>query len=79
MQIQVQLFATLATYLPKGAHGKGVDLEVPQGSTIQQVLEQLQVPLESVKLIFKNGVHAQKDSSLQENDRIGIFPPIGGG
>jgi len=79
MQVQIQLFASLASYLPADSRGKAMNLEVEPGNSIRQALERLQIPMDSVKLIFKNGVHAKLEDTLQENDRIGIFPPIGGG
>ena len=79
MQVQIQLFASLASYLPGDSGGKAVNLELDPESSIQKALDKLQIPGESVKLIFKNGVHAKREDTLQENDRIGIFPPIGGG
>lgn len=79
MQVQIQLFASLASYLPADSRGKAINLEVEPGSNIQQVLDKLQIPMDSVKLVFKNGIHAKFEDILQENDRIGVFPPIGGG
>ena len=79
MQVQIQLFASLASYLPADSRGKAMDLEVEPGSTIGQALDKLQIPMDSVKLIFQNGIHAKLEDTLQENDRIGVFPPVGGG
>jgi hypothetical protein len=42
-------------------------------------LEQLKIPPDSIKLVFLNGVHANGDEILKDGDRIGAFPPIGGG
>jgi len=79
MQVQIQLFATLTDYLPKDSRGKAINLEVDPGTSIQELLQELQIPQDLVKLIFKNGIQAQNKDILEENDRIGVFPPIGGG
>jgi molybdopterin converting factor small subunit len=52
---------------------------VGEGTTIKALLENLEVPLETVKLIFVNGVHAKDDDVLKEGDRLGVFPPVAGG
>ncbi len=54
-------------------------MEVPEGSTIRGLLQSLHVPIDSVKLIFLNGVHAGGDEVLKEGDRVGVFPPVAGG
>ncbi|WP_028573723.1 MoaD/ThiS family protein [Desulfonatronovibrio hydrogenovorans] len=74
MKIQVTCFATLARYSPQG----GV-LEVNPGATPQDVLDLLAIPGNEVKIVFVNGQNSGRDVLLQENDRVGIFPAIGGG
>jgi molybdopterin converting factor small subunit len=37
------------------------------------------VPLETVKLIFLNGIHAKDNEVLKDGDRLGVFPPVAGG
>ena len=79
MRIELYLYATLAKYLPPSAKNKSVVLTLPDGDTVKQALAALQVPTGKVKLIFVNGVHARLDSALSDGDRIGAFPPVGGG
>jgi molybdopterin converting factor small subunit len=46
---------------------------------VGECLRALQVPADTVKLIFLNGIHAQADQILKEGDRVGVFPPVAGG
>jgi sulfur carrier protein ThiS len=80
MKVEVKLYASLARYLPDGS-GRHVPiiLDIEKDTSINQILEHLRVPLKSVKLIFLNGIHATGDETLNEGDRLGIFPPVGGG
>jgi molybdopterin converting factor small subunit len=39
----------------------------------------LKVPLDDVQLIFINGIKAGLSTSLNGGERVGVFPPIGGG
>ncbi|MBN2516556.1 MAG: MoaD/ThiS family protein [Deltaproteobacteria bacterium] len=80
MKVEVKLYASLARYLPydSGRHAPRM-LEIEKETTIIQLLEYLKVPLKSVKLIFLNGIHATGDETLNDGDRLGVFPPVAGG
>jgi sulfur carrier protein ThiS len=79
MRIELKLYASLSRYAPGGRTGMEGAMEVPEGSTIRGLLQSLHVPIDSVKLIFLNGVHAGGDEVLKEGDRVGVFPPVAGG
>ncbi len=79
MKIDVYLYATLVRHLPDGAEGRSVALEADENTHVRDVMQQLGVPEKSVKLIFVNGVHAQPETVLKDGDRVGLFPPVGGG
>jgi sulfur carrier protein ThiS len=80
MRIELNLYASLARYLPREAEAlPGRTCEVEEGTTIIDLLQRLQVPMDRVKMIFLNGLHARGDETLQEGDRVGVFPPVAGG
>jgi molybdopterin converting factor small subunit len=54
-------------------------MEIAEGKTIGEMLEGLKVPLESVKLVFLNGLHSDMNQTLRDGDRVGVFPPVAGG
>ncbi|WP_291323563.1 MoaD/ThiS family protein [Desulfonatronospira sp.] len=74
MQIQVSCYATLARFTPQDG-----TLEVEQGSTARDLIRYLQVPEDDVKIIFINGKSSDPDNPLNDQDRVGIFPAVGGG
>ena len=80
MKVEVKLYASLTRYLPGDAdsHAPRI-LDIDRDTTIIQLLEHLKVPMKSVKLIFLNGIHASGDETLNDGDRLGVFPPIAGG
>jgi molybdopterin synthase sulfur carrier subunit len=79
MKVEIRLFASFTKYLPDGAEGHKIELELAEGTTIEQVLMQLKVPLDEVKLVFVNSVHAEIKDVLKNGDKMGAFPPVGGG
>ncbi len=75
MHISLKLFATLARYRPSRSEA----CAIASGTTVHQLLSAQGVPLKEAKLIFINGVKASLDTVIQDGDRVGIFPPVGGG
>jgi molybdopterin synthase sulfur carrier subunit len=80
MRIQVRLYASLQRFMPGERDSSSFhDMEVEEGTTVGAFLQALDVPAETVKLIFLNGIHAHADQILKEGDRLGVFPPVAGG
>jgi sulfur carrier protein ThiS len=79
MKIELRLYATLASHMPKKTGGGSECVEINEGTRIRELLEQLEIPSNAVKVVFLNGVHASGDQILKDGDRVGVFPPIGGG
>ena len=79
MKIELNLYASLAEYLPDKARGNPNTIELSEGTTIRQLIEQLHIPLDAPRIIFLNGVHAPLDALLKDGDRLGMFPPLAGG
>jgi sulfur-carrier protein len=75
LKIDIKLFATLQSYSPPNA----ASYPVEAGTSIEKIIEALNIPKDQVKLIFSNNVRCDVESIVQDGDRIGIFPPIGGG
>ena len=88
MKIYVKLYATLTQYIPEAilgqyAHrtgaGSRLEMSLPEGSTLDDLIAHLEFPRGQVKVIFVNAMARDLDYRLQPGDEIGIFPPIGGG
>ncbi|MBT8762553.1 MoaD/ThiS family protein [Desulfohalobiaceae bacterium Ax17] len=72
--IEVKCFATLAEYAPPGGQ-----IDLPAGQDVAQLIKKLGIPEDEVKIVFVNGKKATLDTKLKDNDRVGIFPAVGGG
>ena len=79
MNINLNFFVSLSKYKPKGCGQNFFNVSCNKGTTIYELLEMYKVPKKEVKMIFINGRHAKFDSILEDGDRVGIFPPVGGG
>jgi molybdopterin converting factor small subunit len=77
--VEVHLTATLRAYLPASTSGDNVVLDVPDGATVDQVIDSLRIPLELERLIVVNGRDAVPDQRLSDGDVLSVFPPLAGG
>ena len=73
--IKLKLFATLEKFSPEISD----PYPITSGTTVGELIDQLKIPRDKVKLIFINGVRSIFSSPLQGGDRVGLFPPVGGG
>ena len=73
--IDLRLFATLQKFSPDNSEV----FPIIPGTTIRDVLEKINVPVEKAKLIFVNGLKKDLDVELVGGERVGVFPPVGGG
>lgn len=73
--IQLKLFAVLATHMPVDADHYPIE----PGMTVDQLINSLKIAKEQAKLVFVNGRRADLMDIVHAGDRVGIFPPVGGG
>jgi len=88
MQITFKLFAMLADHLPAQLDGHSRDgnalrLDVPEGITVQQVIDRFALPAKLVHLVLIDGRYvepsARASRALVEGETLAIWPPIAGG
>ena len=79
IKVQLKLFATYRNYLPPGTAGSVVDVQVPVGTRVGDLLHQFGLPQNESRVILVNGLGVMEDQVLQENDVIAAFPAMAGG
>lgn len=79
MKVELKLFATLARYLPDAADSGSATVDVPDGSTVRQLLSSLGIPDQMPLMILVNGRDAAPEQVLEDSDVLTIFPPLVGG
>ena len=52
---------------------------IEPGARVADVLEKIGAPIEEAKLIFINNKRGELSTVLNDGDRVGGFPPVGGG
>jgi molybdopterin converting factor small subunit len=74
MEITIKLFAVLR----KGRFDEQVR-EYPGGTTVEKIIDELQIPADQAALIFVNSKHAKASHRLSHGDTVALFPLVGGG
>jgi sulfur carrier protein ThiS len=83
MQITIKLYAMLSEYLPPDAVHHVSHLDMPDTTSISNVIEHLHLPEELVHLVLVNGVYVPPSqhptTALKDTDTVAIWPPVAGG
>jgi sulfur carrier protein ThiS len=83
MKVELKLYASLSRYLPNGAVDHKAVLDVAEGTTPSQLIEDMKLPRESCFLVLVNGIFVppeeRESRTMQEGDALAIWPPIAGG
>lgn len=74
MKVTVKLFATL-----RNNRFKVAEREYPEGTTIMDVANDLEIPREELALTMINGILVDVENELADRDVLALFPPVGGG
>ena len=79
MQLTVRLYANLVQYRPDSCSGRNFQVNLPDGSSIADLVNHLGIPEGEVRIVFVNHIISPPETTLKESDQVGIFSPIGGG
>jgi molybdopterin converting factor small subunit len=74
MKVKIKLFALLRQFGPDEQV-----VELPEGTTIDDVVRSLKLPGTIRLLRIVNGEHRPADHVLTDGDDLALFPPIAGG
>jgi molybdopterin converting factor small subunit len=74
-KVTLKLFATLSKY----ASHAGDTVTIQPGTTVRELISRFDIPEKEAKLVFIDSVKSSLDQELKGGERVGIFPPIGGG
>jgi sulfur carrier protein ThiS len=87
-KVTFKLFAMLSDHLPDevdGVRRQGniIELSVPEGTTVQQLLDRFSLPPKLVHLVLVNGTYIapgeRATRQLADGEALAVWPPIAGG
>jgi len=77
--VEVRVFGGLEKKIPGASYGKPMEIDVPDGTSVKELIDMLNIPPGDVFTILVNGVNTPKENALKQGDRVAFFPPVGGG
>ncbi|MCL0094895.1 MoaD/ThiS family protein [Dehalococcoidales bacterium] len=77
--VEVRLYATLRKYHPDPGSGESWFIALDDKAKLGNLLGELKLPKEEIQAVLVNGKWEEESYLLRDGDRVGIFPPIGGG
>lgn len=75
-EVTVNLYASFRRHIDGRPSAR---VPVATGQTIEQLLQQLSIPLEETRIIFCNNRLVDCTHRLEGGETVGVFPAIGGG
>ncbi len=79
MKVHVKLIATYRKNLPPGAKGNVIEVSVPAGATLREILTPFEIPLDDSSVVVLNGLTVPLDTVVAEGDVVAAFSAIAGG
>ncbi len=83
MKITLKCFAFLARHLPAHAKKNAAEVELQEGTSVNNVIDMFQIDREDAYLVILNGVFVcseDRDSTLlKEGDTLALWPEVAGG
>lgn len=79
MEVTVNLYATLTRYHPEEGSREAFKVDLPEGATLEDLYRKMGIEEGEVKKAFIRHKSRLPDYTLEDGDRVGIFPPVGGG
>ena len=78
-QVEVRLYASLRKYHPKPGNSEALAISLDNEAKLGDLLDRLKIPRQEIGILMVNGNWQKESYLLQDGDRIGFFPLIGGG
>jgi len=74
VKVEVRLFAAFR----RGRFGRQT-MDLPDGTSLRDLVDQLDIPPEEVSLPLINGKYGGLDRELADGDAASLFPAVAGG
>lgn len=79
MKVTVRLYGTLSQRFPGYRHSQGIEVEIPEGATVQDLLALLEVSESKGAVVIVEGRVLNADDKVPCRVPVGVFQSIRGG
>lgn len=79
MPVKVFLSSVLRQHVPGYDPLAGIEFTLDGKMTVSELCKLMNIPQDRVKIVMVNGMNKPFDFVLRGDERVGLFPPVGGG
>lgn len=79
MKLRVKLYGTLSQQFPGYQHSEGVEVEIPNGGTVKDLLSHLEISEKQGALVVIDGHILKADDTMQDGVHIHVLQSLSGG
>ena len=79
MKVMVKLYGTLRQLFPGYRHEEGIEVEIPDGARVMDLLAHLEIPESRMGIIAMEGRIMRPDDKLVEDGSVNVLQPVFGG
>jgi len=79
MKLKVKLYGTLGLKIPGYKPSQGLDIEIPDGSTVKDLLDHLEISEARGAVVIANGRVLEPSDPVKDGVPLDVFQRIQGG
>jgi sulfur carrier protein ThiS len=79
MKLRVKLYGTLSQRFPSYQHSQGMEVEVPDGATVNDLLAHLEISESQGAVVIVEGQVLKADDKMRCGVPVNVLQAIGGG
>jgi len=79
MIVSVVCFGAMRSYLPEPSLGNRAEVELPDGSSVEDLIDAMGAPRELVFSVLVDGTQAPVGHTLTDRAEVTLMPPFAGG
>jgi len=79
MKVRVKLFGTLSQAFPGYQHSLGMEVEIPDGATVKDLLALLEISESQRAVVLVEGRILKADDKMRSGVPVNVMQVIGGG
>jgi putative ubiquitin-RnfH superfamily antitoxin RatB of RatAB toxin-antitoxin module len=74
MRVTVRFYEELNDYIPEEIRKTDIEIDLPDGSSIENLIMKYGIPGEDIHLALVNGRNSTLQEKLKDKDRISLYP-----
>ena len=79
MQVKVKLYGTLSQRFPGYRSAQGIEVEIPDGATVKDLLALLEISESRSAIVIVDGRILKADDEMESGVPVNVFQAIQGG